>query len=116
MAQERKLLGKILVDLGVVGMGPLQAALAEQRRTGQKIGQVLLGKSIITEDDLARALAIQNGLEWLPAATLQPEPAALALLDAATARAFGALPLSVANGVLHIVVADPDSLPLLADL
>jgi type IV pilus assembly protein PilB len=116
MAPERKLLGKILVDLGVVGMGPLQAALAEQRRTGLKIGQVLLGKALITEDDLARALAIQNGLEWLPAATLQPEPAALALLDAATARAFGALPLSVAKGVLRIVVADPDSLPLLADL
>ncbi len=114
--QERKQLGRILVDLGVVGMGPLQSALAEQRRTGQKIGQVLLAKGLITEDDLARALALQHGLEWLAAADLVSEPAALALLDAATARAFGALPLTVAGGILRLAVADPDALPLLADL
>jgi len=113
---ERKLIGKIFVDLGVIGMGQLQAALAEQKRTGARLGQVLLLKGTITEDDLGRALAVQQGLEWLQAADLKPTEDALALLDPATARAFGALPLRVADKVLHIAVADPDSLPLLADL
>jgi type IV pilus assembly protein PilB len=113
---ERKQIGRILVELGVIGMGQLQAALAEQKRTGARLGQVLLLKGVIGEDDLGRALAVQHGLEWLPAAQLKPSEDALALLDAATARAFGALPLRVADKVLHIAVADPDSLPLLSDL
>ncbi|MHC4823995.1 MAG: GspE/PulE family protein [Planctomycetota bacterium] len=109
-------IGKILVDLGVVGMGQVQAALAEQRRMGGRLGEILIGKESITEEDLSRALAIQQGLEWVPAAELNPEEDAVGLLDGGTARAFGALPLHQANGVLRVAIADPDTLPLLSDL
>jgi len=116
MSETHQLLGKILVDLGVVGMGQVQAALAEQRRMGGRIGEILLGKEAITAEDLSRALAIQQGLEWVPAADLRPEENAVSLLDGGTARAFGALPLSQKNGVLRVAIADPDTLPLLSDL
>ncbi len=113
---ERPLLGKVLVDMGVVGMGQVQAALAEQRRSGGRIGSILLARGAITEDDLSRALAAQQGLEWLPASRLTPAPDAVALLDAGTARAFGALPLEVADDGLTVALADPETLPLLGDL
>lgn len=109
-------LGRILVDLGVMRMGQLQAALAEQRRSGGRIGQILLDREQINEEDLSRAIAIQKGLEWLPAGALKAEEEAVALVDAGTARAFGALPLSVQNNRLRIAVADPEVLPLLGDL
>ena len=116
MAGDNRQIGKILVDLGVVGHGQLQAALAEQRRTGGRIGQLLVARGAIQEEDLSRALALQQGLEWVPASGLEPEADAVSLLDAGTARAFGALPLQVRNGRLRIAVADPDTLPLLSDL
>jgi type IV pilus assembly protein PilB len=116
MAQEHKLIGKILVELGVVGMGQVQAALAEQRRMGGRIGALLIAKEAITEEDLSRALAIQQGLNWLPASELRPQEDAVALLDAGTARAFGALPLDQVDGVLRVAIANPESLPLLGDL
>ncbi|MCH2100628.1 MAG: Flp pilus assembly complex ATPase component TadA [Planctomycetes bacterium] len=109
-------LGGILVDLGVLLMGQLQAALAEQRRSGGRIGQILLDREEITEEDLSRSLAIQGGLEWLPSGALKPSEEAVALVDAGTARAFGALPLGVENDRLRIAVADPEVLPLLGDL
>ncbi|KAA3604546.1 MAG: type II/IV secretion system protein [Planctomycetota bacterium] len=113
---EPKLLGKILVEMGVLRQGQLQAALAEQRRGGGRIGAVLLERGSIQREDLARALALQKGLEWLPSDSLQPDEDALALLDAATARAFGALPLGLGDGQLKVALADPDTLPLLGDL
>jgi len=116
MAQEHKLLGKILVELGVVGMGQIQATLAEQRRMGGRIGTLLVAKGAITEEDLSRALALQQGLKWLSAEELRPEEDAVALLDAGTARAFGALPLDQVNGVLRVAISNPETLPLLGDL
>jgi type IV pilus assembly protein PilB len=109
-------IGRILVDLGVLRMGQLQAGLAEQRRSGGRIGQILMDRGEITEEDLSRALAIQKGLEWLPEGALKPDEDALGLVDAGTARAFGALPIAVDGGRLRVAVADPEVLPLLGDL
>lgn len=116
MTVEQKPIGKILVELGVLGQGQLQAALAEQRRQGGRLGELLLAREAITEDDLSRAMALQQGLDWVPASALEPDEDALALLDAGTARAFNALPLSIENGQLRVALANPESLPLLGDL
>ena len=116
MAAAQKPLGRILVELGVLGQGQLQAVLAEQRRQGGRIGDLLLAREAVSEEDLSRASAVQQDLEWIPAGELEPEEEALALLDAGTARAFSALPLRVADGRLRVALADPESLPLLGDL
>jgi len=100
----------------VLGQGQLQAVLAEQRRQGGRLGELLLAREAITEDDLSRAMALQQGLDWVPASSLEPDEDALALLDAGTARAFNALPLSIENGQLRVALANPESLPLLGDL
>ena len=115
-AADARPIGKILVDMGVLRQGQLQAALAEQRRSGGRLGALLVERGAVTAEDLARALAAQKGLPWVAAGDLKPEAEALAALDAATARAFGALPLGVRGGKLRVALADPDTLPLLADV
>jgi len=109
-------LGAILIDIGVLRQGQLQAVLAEQRRSGGKLGTLLLDREAVSAVDLAHALAIQKGLDFLPDESLVPEAEALGLLDAGTARAFGALPLGLLEGHLRVAVGDPDVLPLLGDL
>jgi len=109
-------LGGILLKMGVLRQGQLQAALAEQRRAGGRLGALLLERGHITEADLSRALASQKGLDWLSADQLNPQAEALAMVDSGTARAFGALPIDLAEGKLRVAVSDPDVLPLLADL
>ncbi|TAH36340.1 MAG: type II/IV secretion system protein [Planctomycetota bacterium] len=115
-APDARPLGKILVDMGVLRQSQLQAALAEQRRAGGRIGALLVERGAVAPADLSRALALQKGLGWVPAAELKPDPEALGALDAATARAFGALPLGLRGGRLRVAIADPDTLPLLSDL
>lgn len=116
MAADTRQIGKIFIDLGVIRQGQLQAALAEQRRSGGRLGQILLERDMITEEDLSRALAMQKGMDWLPSAALKASDEALGLVDAGTARAFGALPIEVSSGQLKLAVSDPDVLPLLGDL
>src|SRR2546426_3983725 len=59
-------LGTILVDEGLVTADQLEQALAEQRRSGRLLGQILVGWSYLTGFSLARVLAEQHGVELRP--------------------------------------------------
>src|ERR1044071_5229066 len=69
------LLGEILVR-GGVARDAIERALAKQGEDGGLIGEVLVPLKLITEDQLAVALAVQAGLEYreqLPRAEDIPE-------------------------------------------
>lgn len=116
MSNATQLIGEILIDLGALSGGQLQVALGEQRRMGGRLGEILLAKEIITDEQLSQALARQQHLEWMPSSELKPSDEALEMLDAGSARAFCALPLSVLQGQLRIAIGNPENLPLLGDI
>jgi hypothetical protein len=55
-------LGRILLARGWLDEAQLDAALAEQGRTGQRLGQILIGMGAVSTFTLAAALAEQQGL------------------------------------------------------
>jgi type IV pilus assembly protein PilB len=112
----RRPLGQILKARGVVREGQIQEALAEQRKHGGLIGQILVQLGACSSGDLALALAEQSGLETVDLARAQPEKAALALVDGDTAHAFGALPLRVEGKTLVVAIGDPLNTAVLEDL
>lgn len=66
-ASLKPLLGKILVERGVVSDVQLTAALSDQRRRGGRVGDRLVALGFITHRQLMGALAEQR-LRWLAAA------------------------------------------------
>src|ERR1051325_10221176 len=56
-------LGTLLVDEDLLSREELERALSEQRRTGQKLGQIIVGQGSMTGTTLAKALARQHGVE-----------------------------------------------------
>ncbi len=57
-------LGEILISLNRLKREELEEALYSSRQMHQRIGEYLLGKNIISEDDLLRALSIQLEVEY----------------------------------------------------
>ncbi len=112
----RRPLGQILKARGVVREGQVQEALAEQRKRGGLIGQILVELGHVTSADVALALAEQAGLETVDLAKATPEKAALALVDGDTAHAFGVLPLAVEGRRLVVAIGDPLNTAVLEDL
>jgi hypothetical protein len=55
-------MGELLCARGLVSEAELEAALAEQRQTGQKLGEILVARGVITRLALASALSEQ----WHP--------------------------------------------------
>ena len=56
-------LGALLVEKGLLTEHELDAALAEQRRTGRLVGQILVERGSLSAFALARALSEQHGVE-----------------------------------------------------
>ena len=59
-------LGELLVEHGVLTHAELEAALAEQQRTGKKLGEIILEHGFASGPAVTRALAEQWGLELSP--------------------------------------------------
>jgi hypothetical protein len=75
----RPLLGAILAERGLIDPERLAEALTEAQATHRRVGEVLLQKGWLYEQELARALAHQYELEYvdLHMACLKPQNAAL---------------------------------------
>jgi type IV pilus assembly protein PilB len=103
----RPLLGTILAERGLIDPARLAEALAEAQATGRRVGEVLLRKGWIYEQELARALAHQYGLEYVDLKTTYLNPRDAALLDPEVGQGCRAVPLCVAGDELVVAVADP---------
>jgi type IV pilus assembly protein PilB len=103
----RPLLGTILAERGLIDPARLAEALAEAQATSQRVGEVLLRKGWIYEQELARALAYQYGLEYVDLETAYLDPRAAALLDPGVGQRCRAVPLCFAGDELVVAVADP---------
>ncbi len=62
--QKKKQIGKILVENKKISPEQLQEALLQQQGNDIKIGQLLVKKSILSENDVLEALAIQYDVEF----------------------------------------------------
>jgi type IV pilus assembly protein PilB len=108
------LLGQVLLNAGVIDAGELDAALAEQRSCGERLGVVLARRGADGEQ-VARALARQLRLPHVTA-PLQPQPAALRIIDGALAVRMRVVPLAATERVVRVAMADPLDLAAIEDL
>jgi general secretion pathway protein E/type IV pilus assembly protein PilB len=109
-------LGELLLQLGYLDEKELQAALEEQKRSGDLLGQVLLRRGYVREEDLARALADQQQAPLIRLGEVELDPKALRLLDPRFAREKRVLPFKLEGNRLHVAMAHPSDLALLDEL
>jgi type IV pilus assembly protein PilB len=104
----KPMLGSILIKKGWITADRLDAALADAKATGMRLGELLITRGLLFEGELAHALADQFGLEYVDIASKGVDPQAAALLPLEVARRMFAVPVRLTgpNAVL-VAVADP---------
>jgi MSHA biogenesis protein MshE len=107
---ERIRLGDLLIQQSLLSNEQLQLALAEQKRSGRRLGRIFVESGYTTEEGIAKALAHQLQAEFIDLRNFQPQEELLKLLPEVHARRYRAVPLDESNGTLRIGFADPTDL------
>jgi MSHA biogenesis protein MshE len=117
MARPEKIrLGDMLVQQNLVTTEQLNLALEQQKRSGRKLGRVLVESGYVTEEGISRGLARQFGGEFADLKTFRLQPELIRLLPEAQARRNRALVLADREGHLLVGMADPTDLAAFDDL
>ncbi|MDT8420893.1 MAG: type II secretion system ATPase GspE [Desulfuromonadales bacterium] len=107
-------LGDILARQFAVSATAIDQALQDQAGSGLRIGEQLLEQGAVQDEELAQALALQSGLEYLGNPELQPS--ALELLERIPigyAKQYRLIPLEKTAHKIVLAVTDPyDHRPL----
>ncbi len=113
------LLGKMLVNEGIITEEQLNAALKSQEmKKGDKglLGKVLVDRKFCSETDIARVLAKRAGVPFVSLEEYPVNAVATATISAETARRYGAFPIDFENDKLVVAMRQPTDLLILDDL
>jgi hypothetical protein len=100
-------LGTLIFRAGLLPAETIENALEEGVKTGRRLGEILVERNLIKEEDLTRLLAGQKGLPFVSLRERGIEPDAARLLSEDQARLFTALPIGFEAGTPIVAVADP---------
>ena len=111
MARPEKIrMGEMLVQQKLISEEQLLQALAEQKRSGRKLGRVFVENGFVTEDAICGALARQMNIPYINLKQYNLKPQTLQLLPEMQARRFRAMVLEDRGNTLLIGMADPTDL------
>jgi type IV pilus assembly protein PilB len=102
----------ILVDAGLVKQEDWNAA----RDTGKPVVDVLLERSIVSEERLFEVLGLTSGLAPIDLTRVKPDPQAVEALPQETCLEHCVLPIARNGENLTVVISDPFDVLLLDDL
>jgi type IV pilus assembly protein PilB len=100
-------LGTLIFRAGLLPAETIENALEEGVKTGRRLGEILVERGLLQEEDLTRLLAGQKGLPFVSLRSEPIDPEAIRLLSEDQARLFSALPIRFEEGLPLVAVADP---------
>jgi type IV pilus assembly protein PilB len=112
----RKKIGECLIQAGLISETDLQIALAEHKRTGDRLGAVLVRMNLASEKQIAKALAHQLGFEYVNLVENPPDPIAVVLIGKDISIKRVCVATGLEKNLLTVAMADPLLFSLVQDL
>ena len=109
-ARQKIRLGDLLVEQKVISAADLDIALAAQKKSGRRLGRIIVESGLAGENDIAQALARQLSIPFVDLRKFSPDASILQMLPETQARRFRAMPLARRDGSIFVGMADPTDL------
>jgi type IV pilus assembly protein PilB len=112
----RKKIGECLIQAGLITEDDLRNALTEHKRTGERLGVVLVRMNLATEKQIAKALAYQLGFPYINLGENPPDPSAVILIPKDVALKRVCIAVRLEKNLLTVAMSDPLLFSLVQDL
>ena len=109
-------LGEILLKESLITQDQLDKALEFQRSNGGKLGSCLAKMGYITDDDITGVLSRQYGVPSINLKYYEIDPNVIKLIPQDTALRYQVVPLSRVGSVLTIAMTDPTNVFAMDDI
>jgi type IV pilus assembly protein PilB len=114
---DRRRIGDVLVDLGFAERDLVEAAVQQAAETGLPTGEVLVRSGTVTSNQLARALAERNGLDYVDLNVFSVDAGAANLITATEVKRYHAIPIAfLEDGRLLVATSNPSNVLGLDDI
>ena len=107
-------LGELLLRKGLIDEDQLSRALIESRETGKTLGRVLIRHRSVFESELARVLAEQWSIPYVNLALIGVDRSTLVLLPRDVGMRNAAVPVRFVRDELRVAFADPSDVEAVA--
>jgi type IV pilus assembly protein PilB len=109
-------LGELLVRENLISLQQLQKAQDESRKSGGRIGSLLVKQGSIAESDLTGFLSKQYGVPSIDLKDFEIDPEVLKLVPKATAEKHLVVPVNRTGASLVIAMSDPSNIFAIDDI
>ena len=105
------LIGNVLISNGIITEEQLKKALEEQKRTGERLLDVLKRLGVIDEETLAKIIAKQWGYPYIDLSTVEIDKETVHLISEEIARRFEVIPFGrTEEGEIMVAISDPTNI------
>ncbi len=109
-------LGELLVRNQLISDDQLAKAIAEQKREGIRLGAALVKLGYVQEHDLASFLSKHYGVPSINLAEFDVDPAVVSLIPAEVSQKYQLVPINRAGATLIVAMADPSNIFAIDDI
>lgn len=112
-----RVLTDVIVDLGFIDRGTMDAAIERGTGSGSSPERVLVSDGTLSDDQLARAVAERFGLDHIDLALYRVDPDAAKLVTPAAVRRYQAVPVAfTGDRTLIVAMVDPANVLAIDDI
>jgi type IV pilus assembly protein PilB len=102
-----KQLGELLIERGIITQNQLSEALAVQKEKGGLIGEVLVALGFVKEEDIAQTLTAQYGFPYLPLTNYEIDTEIVNVVPGRVARQYMLIPIDKIGNNLTLAMSNP---------
>ncbi len=103
----RKRIGELLIEKGFITENELNFALDMQKQTHEKLGEVFVNNSIITQEELSQTLGTQLGVEYVDLTRMTIPEELFGVVRRNIARQNHLVPVRKQQDTLYVAMEDP---------
>ena len=111
-----KQLGELLVERGIINDQQLEKALSVQKDRGGLIGELLVELGFIKEEDIAQSLTAQYGFPYLPLGNYDINPEIINVVPGRVARQYLLMPVDKIGNNLTLAMSNPLNVQAIEDV
>ncbi|MBD3266749.1 hypothetical protein GF373_08775, partial [bacterium] len=108
--------GELLRSLQVISDEDMNRAVAIQEKTGKNLDTILVDETIVPEENILDSLSTHLGVKRIEVKNIDLSPETLRSIPIRFIHRYNILPISFQDGVLQIATADPLNFHALDDL